>query len=136
MATKLLRLLPARLLRALGYSQALTDPTELAAALEDARVAAWTAQPADFAKALPRLVSPLDFQPGLVDLHLDQAHTAAYLNTLATAAETNLAFSDPDQRGLYADLVTAARAAEQLERAVASAATRTLPTTTAELQHI
>ncbi len=134
MTTQLLRLLPARLLRALGYHQAHTDPAGLNAELEDNRVAARAAQPADLAKALPRLAVLLDFQPGLVDLHRDQVDTAAYLNTLAAAAESNLNLSDPDHHALYWDLIAAARAAEDLERAVATAATRTLPTT--ELQHI
>ncbi|MGW4651335.1 hypothetical protein [Kitasatospora sp. NPDC004289] len=127
MNAKLQRLLPARLLRGLGYNRAHTDPAGLHAELEDNRVAAWLAQPADLAKALPRLAAPLDFQPGLVGLHAEQVDTAAYLNTLAASAESNLNLADADQRALYADLIAAARAAEQLERAVAAAAVSTLP---------
>ncbi|WP_327071910.1 hypothetical protein [Kitasatospora sp. NBC_01302] len=137
MTARLLRLLPARLLRALGYHYAHLEPAELATALEDAHTDAWSVQPADLRKALPRLTEPGHFQPGLVDLHREQAHTTAYLNTLAAAAEINLDPADPDQRALYADLLAAARAAEDFERQIAAATTRTLPTipASAALQH-
>ncbi|MGW2401767.1 hypothetical protein ACWCYY_34960 [Kitasatospora sp. NPDC001664] len=133
--TPLLRRLTARLLRTVGYSRVHTDQAGLTAELAQAHAVAWAAQPADLAKALPRLGTALAFQPGLIDLHHEQADTAAYLNNLAGCAETNLDLADPDQHVLYLHLLTAARAAEELQRAIASAAARTLPTAAAELQH-
>ncbi|MDH6709876.1 hypothetical protein P3T27_006625 [Kitasatospora sp. MAA19] len=137
MTGQLLRLLPARLLRALGYHDAHLDPAELDSTLEAAHTEAWAVQPADLRKALPNLIQPIHFQPGLVDLYRDQAHTTAYLNTLAAAAETNLDLTAPDQRALYAGLLAAARAAEDFERQVAAVAARSLPASPApaELQH-
>ncbi|MFE2412327.1 hypothetical protein ACFXDE_28665 [Kitasatospora sp. NPDC059408] len=135
---RLLRLLPARLLRRLGYGAVYVDQDALAAVLEADLDTARAGQPADLRKALERLTSPLEFQPGLAALHRETADTVVYLCNLVSASETHLDLHDPDQHRLYEDLVAAARAAEDLRLCVATATARTLPvpdTTTAELQH-
>ncbi|MFJ1796525.1 hypothetical protein [Kitasatospora griseola] len=135
---RLLRLLPAFLLRRLGHGLAYADQDALAAALEDNLDTARAGHPADLSKALRLLTSPLDFQPGLVGLHQESADIVVYLCGLAAASETHLDLRDPDQHRLYKDLLAAVRAAEELRLRVATAATHTLPDAdrdAVELQH-
>ncbi|MEE1783066.1 hypothetical protein PUR71_09070 [Streptomyces sp. SP17BM10] len=134
---RLLRLLPARLVRRLGYELALHDPAALAAALEANLDAARAGQETETRTALSKLTSPLEFQPGLVDLHQESADIAVYLYGLAAAAETNLHLHDPAQRALYRALLDTVRAAEELRSRVAAAASLALPAdeSTAELQY-
>ncbi|MBP0453994.1 hypothetical protein J5Y04_31295 [Kitasatospora sp. RG8] len=135
---RLLRFLPARLLRRLGYHLALHDPAALAAVLETNLDAARAARPADLRRALARSTSPLEFQPGLVGLHRETADIVVYLCNAAAASETNLDLRDPDQRQLYQDLLAAVGAAVELRLRVAAAASRALPASAesaAELQH-
>ncbi|WP_327071913.1 hypothetical protein [Kitasatospora sp. NBC_01302] len=135
---RLLRFLPARLARRLGYEFALHDPAALAAALEANYAAASAGHDTDLHAALQKLTSPLAFQPGLVGLHQESADVVVYLCSLAAAAETNLDLNDPGQYALYRELLDSVRAAEELRQRVAAAASRALPVaqSSAELQHL
>ncbi|MFI9365986.1 hypothetical protein ACIG5E_33785 [Kitasatospora sp. NPDC053057] len=135
---RLLRFLPARLMRRLGYELALHDPAALAAALEANLDTARAGHDAELRAALWKMTSLLAFQPGLVDLHQESADIVVYLCSLAAAAETNLDLDDPGQYALYRELLHALRTAEDLRQRVAAAASRALPAaqSTAELQYL
>ncbi|MFJ9777133.1 hypothetical protein ACIRVF_38860 [Kitasatospora sp. NPDC101157] len=135
---RLLRFLPARLVRRLGRELALHDPAALAAALEANPTAARASHDAELRSALRKLTGPLEFQPGLVGLHQESADVVIYLRSLAAAAETNLDLNDPGQYALYRELLDSLRAAEELRQRVAAAASRALPAaqSTAELQYL
>jgi hypothetical protein len=133
---RLLRFLPARLARRLGYELALHDPAALAATLKANLDAARAGHDAELRTALRKLTGLLAFQPGLVDLHQESADIVIHLCSLAAAAETNLDLDDPGPYALYRELLDTVRVAEELRQRVAAAATRALPAaeSTAELQ--
>lgn len=135
---RLLRFLPARLVRRLGHELALHDPAALAAALEANLDAARAGHDAELRSALRKMTGPLAFQPGLVDLHQESADIVVYLCSLVAAAETNLDLDNPGQYALYRELLDSLRTAEELRQRVAAAASRALPAapSTAELQHL
>ncbi|MGW4806413.1 hypothetical protein [Kitasatospora sp. NPDC004272] len=137
MNQRLLRLLPARLAHRLGYRLALHDPADLAAALEANLDRARADRDAETRAALSKLTAPLEFQPGLVDLHQEIADVVIYLCGVAAASETNLDLHDPRQRALYRALLEALTASEKLRTRVAEAAALALPIdeNAAELQH-
>ncbi|WP_404870984.1 hypothetical protein ACI1MP_37675 (plasmid) [Kitasatospora griseola] len=137
MRQSLLRLLPARIVRRLGYEPALHDPAALAAAIEANLDRARAGHDTELRAALRKLTGPLEFQPGLLDLHQESADIVVYLRGVAAASETNLDLNDPRQRALYRALLDALSASEQFRARVAEAASLALPAdeSTAELQN-
>ncbi|WP_043478068.1 hypothetical protein [Kitasatospora sp. MBT66] len=138
MRESLLRLLPARLARRLGYHLALHDPAALAVAIENNLAAARAGHDVELRAALRKLTVPLEFQPGLLDLHQESAEIVIYLCGVAAASETNLDLHDPRQRALYRALLDALTASEKLRTLVAEATLLALPAdeSSAELQHL
>ncbi|RKE02929.1 hypothetical protein [Streptomyces sp. TLI_171] len=123
----LLRFLPDRLTRRLGYDSALLDLADVATALEDNVDRARVRDEADHQAALRKLTGPLEFQPGLLALHEESAEIVGYLCGLAAAAETNLDRTDPGQRALCQALLEAITASEELRNRVAVTALLALP---------
>ncbi|MEU5388045.1 hypothetical protein ACFVT9_29360 [Kitasatospora cineracea] len=138
MRQSLLRFLPDRLVHRLGYHLALHDPADLAAVLETNLERARAGRDTELSAAMKKLTGPLEFQPGLVDLHQESADIVVYLCGAAAAAETNLDLHDPRQRALYRALLEVLTASEKLRTLVADAALHALPVdeSTTELQHI
>ncbi|MGW4807188.1 hypothetical protein [Kitasatospora sp. NPDC004272] len=138
MRQSLLRLLPARLARRLGYEIALHDPAAVAAAIEDNLASARAGHDVELRAALRKLTGPLEFQPGLLALHRESAEVVIYLCGVAAASETNLNLNDPRQHALYRALLDALTASEKLRTLVADAALLALPAdeAAAELQHL
>lgn len=69
-----------------------------------------------------RLDGPLDFQPGLLDIHEDLLDTTAYLNTLAVHARSSGHRRMADALGFAT--ATVARATDQVATAATETATR------------
>ncbi|MFD7734307.1 hypothetical protein ACFV6F_28510 [Kitasatospora phosalacinea] len=133
MRQSLLRLLPARIARRLGYEIALHDPAAVAAAVEANLENSRAHHEADLQAALTKLTGPLEFQPGLLALHQEAAEIVVYLAGVGAAAENNLDRAEPGQEELYWAVLDALTAAEALRQRTAAAALLALPA--AALQH-